>query len=152
MANNIDKFSIYSAKIFKLLYDSFPIPCSIDRNAVILGYLVFDQEAELRNLKLKSDITETSKYLDDEELRHRIVNQFPSIQKNINDLEGIQQIDKDREKQIYDGTLKFLLSEELLRECNSGEYQLTSKGFSHLDQSFKNGSIVSENRSGKAQS
>ena len=48
MPENVDQFAIYSAKIFDLLYDSFPIPRSISRNEIISEYLTFSRHEELR--------------------------------------------------------------------------------------------------------
>ncbi|MDO9179523.1 MAG: hypothetical protein Q7U16_14575 [Agitococcus sp.] len=144
MSENIDQFAIYSAKIFQLLYDYFPIPESIDHNEIICEYFTFDQSENLKVLKTKRDIASIIDATNDEELKSKIPKNLPVILEQITELEEAQRNDKDRQQQIYEGTLEFLTAEGLLRKYANGRYQLTSKGFSHLNKSFKDGGIVDD--------
>jgi hypothetical protein len=150
MPVNIEQFAIYSAKIFEVLYDSFPIPTSLDRNSIISEYLTFDQSEELKKLKLKNDIAdiaETVVFSDDEDWNEGLKHQLPAIKTRIFELENEQRNDRHRQELIYGGTLDFLIFEQLLRELESGGYQLTAKGFSHLNKVFEDGKISADRRS-----
>ena len=147
MPENIHQFAIYSAKIFEVLYDSFPIPRSLDRDSIISEYLTFDPCDELKVLKIKHDFADIIELTDDKELKERIRENIPSIKNRITALENEQRYDRRRQEMIYEGTLDFLTFEQLLRECESGGYQLTSKGFSHLNMVFEEGKISNDCRS-----
>ncbi|WP_282736319.1 hypothetical protein [Halomonas rhizosphaerae] len=147
MSVHIDQFAIYAAKIFEVLYDSFPISARLDRNSIISEYLTFDQSEELKNLKMKNDFADIVEMTDDEELKSRVRQQIPAVKEKINVLENEQRYDRHRQEAIYEGTLEFLISEQLLRELESGGYQLTSKGFSHLNMVFESGKISDDRRS-----
>ena len=147
MSVNINQFGIYSAKVFELLYDSFPIPRSIDKNEIIAEYLTFDQGDELKELKLKLDIAGIVELIEDEEENEKIRTKLPPIKKRIAELEESQQNDRSRQERIFVGTLQFLTSERLIRKCELGGYQLTAKGFSHLSMNFKNGEIADDGKS-----
>lgn len=144
MSENIDQFAIYSAKIFQLLYDSFPIPKSINPNEVTAEYLTFELNDELDNLKLKLDIANIAEYIVDDEPKLKEQTKLPAIKDQIMTLEEEKLTDKNKQKAIYDGTLEFLTSEGLLRKYDNGGYQLTSKGFSHLNKTFKDGNITDD--------
>ncbi len=146
MPENVDQFAIYSAKIFDLLYDSFPIPRSISRNEIISEYLTFSRHEELRELRIKNDIADLVGFTDDEELKRKVEERIPVIRDQLTELENEQRTDKFLQERIYEGTFEFLVFEGLFRECESGGYQLTSKGFSHLNRTFKDAAI-SENPS-----
>jgi hypothetical protein len=144
MSENIDQFSLYAAKIFELLYDSFPIPLTIDRIEVISAYLAFDRHDELKNLEIKEGIAEIFEYTNNEELMATAKKSLPAIKAQIAELEKIKLSDRSRQEQIYEGTLTFLMCEEIIRKHEHKGFQLTSKGFSHLNKSFKDGSISQE--------
>jgi hypothetical protein len=141
MSQNINQFALYSAKIFELLYDSFPVPLSISKDEVIAQYLTFDQDKELKELKMQQGIAEISIMTEDEELKARAIKNMPAFAASVAKLKQKQRLDRNQQEEIYGGTLTFLLCEGIIRECNRGTYQLTSKGFSHLNKSFKDGSI-----------
>lgn len=147
MSENIDQFAIYSAKIFEVLYDSFPIPRTLDKNSIISEYLTFDQSDELKELKIKYDFAEIIEMIDDEDLKERTRQKIPTIKARIMELENEQRYDRHLQEMIYEGTLDFLTFERLVRECTWGGYQLTSKGFSHLNMIFEDGKISDDKRS-----
>lgn len=147
MSVNIDQFSIYSAKILEILYDSFPIPILLTQNSIISEYLTFDQSEELEKLKIKRGLSDIIEMTGDKELTEGIKSQRPAIESQIAELENEQRYDKQHQEMIYKGTLDFLRYEQLLRKLETGKYQLTSKGFSHLNKVFESGEISIDRKS-----
>lgn len=141
MPDNIDQFSIYTAKIFEILYDSFPVPTCINRRETIEKYLVFNNKNELRNLRAALDLATIADYSDDNELRLMNQEKSPAIRARISQLDYEQRSDIARQEHIFEGTLEFLCWEGFIRERESGRYQLTAKGFSHLNKSFTGSKI-----------
>jgi len=152
MTNNIQQFGLYTAKILDILYDSFPIPTSITRNEVIAEYLLFVREEELAEeeeaeykveLKTKEDFVELFKLIDSlsYEIKCEANEALPKIDEQLRALESEQNNDQNKQIVIYEGTLEFLVSEELIRKSENGGYQLTSKSFTHLNKTFKDGLI-----------
>lgn len=146
MSDNIDQFAIYSAKIFQMLYDSFPVTLVIDRDEIINEYLTFNQGEELKSLNLKKSVTEILSFVDDSDEIKSAQDRLPDIKNRITELENEKRGDRDHQIQVYSGTFNFLISEGLIREGDPRGCQLTSKGFSHLNKSFKDGAITSENK------
>lgn len=138
---SIKQFGIYSAKILNVLYDSFPIPVFIDRNEVISQYLSFDQVAELERLRLGRDMAELVQMTNDETEIERAQQALPDISSRISNLEESQRSDRNNQEKIYDGTISFLVAEGLIRPINRQGYQLTAKGFSHLNKKVQGGGI-----------
>jgi hypothetical protein len=143
MSENVDQFSIYTAKVFEILYDSFPVPTAIIRREVVAEYLTFNNDKELNNLKITRDSADIVDHANDEELKAKAKEKRPAIEARLAKLEREQRNDLERQERIFDGTLDFLCWEGLIRECDGG-YQLTAKGFSHLNKSFKGGEITDE--------
>lgn len=143
MPDNIDQFSIYAAKVFEILYDSFPVPSAIDRQEVIAKYLTFGNDTELKKMKIARDFADLVDHVDDEELKANAKEKRPAIEARLDELERDKRNDAERQEQIFNGTLDFLCWEGLIRDCDNG-YQLTAKGFSHLNKSFKGGEIADE--------
>ena len=143
MSDNVDQFSIYAAKILEILHDNFPIPSTIDRREVIAEYLTFKNHQELKKLQIARDFSEIVDYVDDEDLKAKAKENRPAIEARLAELERDQRSDVERQEQIFNGTLNFLCSESLIRDCDD-RYQLTAKGFSHLNKSFKGGEITDE--------
>lgn len=141
--NNIELFSLYTAKILKELYDSFPIPINIDQHKMITDCLQFDKHEELQNLKHKNVIgnllNETGK--------------ISNIEKHLQNQEEYSVLENERGEEIryqtniFNSTLEFLISENLIRNPESGGYVLTAKAFSHLNKNFVNGKLNDEESS-----
>ncbi|MBI0575340.1 hypothetical protein [Pectobacterium parmentieri] len=144
MSDNIDQFSIYAAKVFETLYDSFPVPIAIKQREVIADYLNFDNYEELKQLRIRRDIADIVDCVEDEDLKATVKEKRPAIEARLAELERDQRNGVDRQERIFNGTLDFLCWEGLIRHCDNG-YQLTAKGFSHLNKSFKGGEIAGEN-------
>jgi hypothetical protein len=147
---NIDQFSIYSAKIFDVLYESFPVPTRLNENDIISEYLIFNKHKELKDLTLEKDIAELadSPELADIVDREKISSKIISELKNeIWEIEKEENDDLNNQKSIFKGTLDFLVSEGLVLNQSPGSYRLTAKSFSHLSKTFEKGNIKSQDSS-----
>src|SRR5690554_1822471 len=96
MSDNVDQFAIYAAKVFEILYDSFPVPSAIDRRDVISEYLTFDNDEELKKLKVARDFADIVGHVDDEELKAKAKEKRPAIETRLAELERDQRNDVDR--------------------------------------------------------
>ncbi|MDO6569096.1 hypothetical protein Q4561_18645 [Alteromonas sp. 1_MG-2023] len=141
--NNIEQFSLYTAKIFEELYDSFPIPKGLDQDKAISDCLSFAKHEELQDLKNKKDIAELLIVIGHEDAE-RIEGKLSELKHGHSALENEKYSEIYLQKAIFKSTLEFLLSEGLVREAKSGGYVLTAKAFSHLNKGFENGGIKDE--------
>ncbi|PMH75149.1 hypothetical protein [Vibrio cyclitrophicus] len=133
--NNIEQFSLYSAKIFELLYSSFPVPVGIDRNAMIEKFLCFDKFDELKELQNNRSRGELVKLLST--ATPEIEEKVEQISEAAYELEDEQRRDRANQLDIYDGTIDFLVAEELVIFIPNQGYRLTAKAFSHLNKTFE---------------
>ena len=143
--NNIEQFSLYTAKIFEELYDSFPVPKRVDQDKAISDCLSFDKHKELQDLKNKRDIAEFLIDIGDEDAK-RIEGKLSEFTKEHSTLDNEKHSEISLQKAIFNSTLEFLLSEDLVREAECGGYVLTAKAFSHLNKGFENGGIKDQDR------
>ncbi len=141
--NNIEQFSLYTAKIFEELYDSFPIPKGLDHDKAISDCLSFDKHKELEDLKNKQDIAQLLIDIGHEDAE-RIEGKLSEFKHEYSTLETEKRSEIRLQKAILNSTLEFLLSEGLVREAESGGYVLTAKAFSHLNKGFEGGVIKDE--------
>ncbi|WP_136799995.1 hypothetical protein [Desulfosediminicola ganghwensis] len=143
--DNIEQFSIYTAKIFEILYQKFPVPCSIDRMTIISDYLCFDKKDELKELKIKKDMAELLEHSYSEKLREKdFKEKIEKSKEQWREVEEERHNDERVQLEIYQGTIEFLLAENLISTCHQGGYRLTSKSFSHLNKKFKEGKLENE--------
>lgn len=143
--NNIEQFSIYTAKIFELLYQKFPVPFTMDRNEIIYDFLLFDRADELKELKIKNDMADLLEHSYSEEPREKnFKEKIETAKEQWRELEEERRQDERIQLEIYEGTIEFLLAENLLSACRQGGYRLTSKSFSHLNKTFKEGKLENE--------
>lgn len=141
--NNIEQFSLYTAKIFEVLYEEFPVPVGLDTNGIIAEYLQFYEHEELKKLHLQKDFSEIIEQAGDKELKQKILEKQPRIKENLHVLESKKRDDQYKQESIYDGTLDFLVSEDLIQACPHGGHRLTAKSFSHLNKTFIKGKVES---------
>jgi hypothetical protein len=66
---NIEQFSLYTAKIFSVLYEAFPVPVTLDRDKIIFEYIKFDKYDELKELNLKKGFSDIIKHSYREDLK-----------------------------------------------------------------------------------
>jgi hypothetical protein len=117
MSKNINQFAIYTAKLFDILYDSFPVPINIDRNKIINEYLCFDKDKEIKELKTKQGIGDLVMAIEDNdtEKRDRVKKSLTRINEEVDSLETEKTNDRKNQISIFEGTMDFLLSEQLIR-------------------------------------
>lgn len=142
--NNIEQFSLYTAKIFEELYDAFPIPIWIDKAKITSGCLLFDKNEELQDLKNKKDMAQLLVEFHNHEYTKKIKEKLPGIERAHSNLENEKNSEIWHQSAIFSSTLDFLISEELVRRPENGGCVLTAKAFSHLNKSFKNGAVNNE--------
>lgn len=145
--DNIKQFSLYAAKIFKELYDCFPVPVSIDRNKMISDCLLFDKNDELKELKVKKDMADLLIDIDHNGQKRNIEKKIAPIQERYSELENEKRNEIKNQTTIFDNTLNFLASEGLIHVPEGGGYVLTAKAFSHLNKKFENGVLDDEESS-----
>ncbi len=133
--NNIQQFSLYSAKIFQLLYSSFPVPVGIDRDIMIEEFLYFDKNDELKNLQNTRSHGELITLLG--KATPEIENKIRQVSEAAYALEHEQRRDEDNQLAIYNGTIDFLAAEKLVIFIPNQGYRLTAKAFSHLNKTFE---------------
>lgn len=149
--HNSEQFSLYTAKIFDILFESFPVPVGLDRQDIINEFLSFNDHKTLLELRIKKDVADILNILPndkiDGELKQKTRDIYPKLEENISELEDRERSDKQQQLQILDGTLDFLKEEGFIISPRSGGYRLTSKSFSHLNKTFKKGKVESEDSS-----
>lgn len=141
MAKNMDQFAIYSGKILEELHDSFPIPKYLDGNQISSEFAIFTRSDELRHLDTQRQFRKLIEEVGDAKQKQLARQKLPIIEGRAHKLEKEKADIYQLQQLIFEGTLEFLVSEKIIRECENGKYQLTSKGFSHLNKSFKSGAI-----------
>ena len=115
--NNIEQFSLYTAKIFNELYNSFPIPVNIVQSEIILDCLLFNKDDELQALKIKLDVSSLLSEMGD----HSKLELLPSISEKHDELDSEKKSEIEYQTKIFKNTLEFLVLkvsfERLLEEA-----------------------------------
>jgi hypothetical protein len=140
--DNIEQFSLYTAKVFEELYDSFPVPVSINRHKMISTCLLFNKDEELKKLKLKEVFSNLLVELKPNGKEQELEEKLPLIKQMRSDLEHEKNSEISIQTTLFNSTLDFLISEGLVRIPESGGYVLTAKAFSHLNKNFNNGALT----------
>jgi hypothetical protein len=146
--NNIEQFSLYTVKVFDILYASFPLFVTLDKTEIVSEYLKFDRHDDIEKLNLSKAYMEIVEMAGEDnkelmEIKAEVREKGPEIVKTLGSLERERENEKATQSAIYDGTLRFLESESLIRKDKTG-YQLTSKSFSHLNKKFTCTTILDE--------
>ena len=139
--DNIEQFSLYTAKIFKELYDSFPIPVGIDRNEMISDCLLFNKDDELQSLKNKKEMASLAILAGRNGKTNKMEEGLLSVQGKHSELENEKSNEIGYQTAVFNNTLEFLIFEGLIRTPEDGGYVLTAKAFSHLNMNFDNGAL-----------
>ncbi|WP_027857748.1 hypothetical protein [Marinobacterium jannaschii] len=155
--NNIEQFSLYTAQILDILFESFPVPCNLDRSEITKEYLRFDKHESLKklkneekSLKIHLDAFEAFQECFEEDVsdtKDEISKELHPIKDKVTKLEENKKSDNDKQQSILNGTIEFLSDEGLIKVVSPGKYRLTSKSFSHLNREFKNSSIKTDDSS-----
>lgn len=143
MNNNIERFSIYSGKILEILSSKFPVPYHLKDSEVISEFLKFDKHDELKEKGYAIDVAEMviamEAHNDDEVAFAR--KKKAELEQCVDDIKDEERRDYASQASVFQGTLTFLIAEDLIREADDGGYQLTSKSFLHLNKNFENGRL-----------
>jgi len=152
MSDKLETFTIFASFILAALYEQFPIPSELDRQAALRTAFDFQQltdvESELRTrenvrelltiatdksplssserAEINAALSRKSSLEREKELKRKV-----SEEKNkINEME-----------KIFEGTMGFLKAEGYIRQL-AEKWQLTEKGFAHLNKRFALTEIV----------
>lgn len=136
---NADQFTVFASQIFDTLYESFPIPTSIPRRQLIDISVCDDEITRLESIKhYNQGILELQHVAPLTEAQKVIVDR--NISRSTEKIHV--ELDKRRKlEKIMIGTIDFLIYEQFIREDDDGNYQLTLKGFTHLNKRFEQSSI-----------
>jgi hypothetical protein len=154
MSNRLEKFSIFTAHIFSQLYDSFPVPVNLDKRSAVASIFDFDvldeRQRKLSTVKGIKKMTEELVVSDNPHLKEDQREKFkknledPKVEVRIKSLEDeITELESSAKElnYIFEGTLTFLETEKYIRQ-EDYKWQLTEKGFSHLNKKFSDNDIM----------
>lgn len=138
--NNSDMFATFASQIFAVLHENFPVSLELPRLRIIEE---LENHDELWDLKRKAsmvtdlaEILEATKQITPE-IREKAAQKKSELAAQVE--EKTQRL--QRMNAVFDGTISFLVSEGFVRSDDSGTYQLTLKGFTHLNKRFEQGAI-----------
>lgn len=153
MSERIEKFALLVAHIFSLLYDQFPSLVRIDKGSVLQTVFDFDDIYEAkRSLSHRQACREIVSTLIQSGTPHLTNAQRFKFEEILSSRDGINQDIKFQDKirqmenrvkelsEILEGTITFLKSEGYIRILEE-KWQLTEKGFAHLNKNFTEGTI-----------
>lgn len=133
-------FTTFVSQIFGELYESFPIAKALPEKEIIESVESRDEfwrvSRELSSVIDLVEILEVSGQLTPE-MRVRASEKQQAATSRLEEFEQR----RCRVVDVYQGTVVFLVEEGFIRTMNQGRYQLTLKGFTHLNRSFSQGSI-----------
>ena len=139
MNKNIQQFSVYSADIFNKLYDIFPMTCALRAEDMIRPYLDSAIDKDMKELKITVDMGDLVSIVS--ELTEAQKFSVEEAKDKIYSINSSKQHDSNNQRELFEGTLLFLRDEGYLRELDDQDYQLTAKGFSHLNKTFTDTNI-----------
>lgn len=132
---NSDLFAAFASRIFPLLYDSFPVPLKLPKKELVDE---LEKESELWALRQResylsslTELLETTGHMTPE-MRTMASQKLTAVADQVR--EKSQRL--ERINIVFDGTVAFLLSEGFIRSDDDRTYQLTQKGFVHLNKRF----------------
>jgi hypothetical protein len=153
MTTRHETFAIFSAKILSDLYEEFPLPAELDREAALAAVFNFDElRGYQKQLSIRTGYREIVTVLVNSDNPHltdiqrakleELLRKEAGLVKDAQLLNRCQQLEKDARElaRVWDGTLQFLEFEGYLR-CTDGLWQLTEKGFAHLRKRFVDSKI-----------
>lgn len=133
---NADLFTAFASRLFPLLYDNFPVPVKLPKQILVDE---LENESELWELKREESMyCGMAEILDatgqmTSEMKAKAVNKQSALAAQIHEKnEKLQHMNA-----VFDGTVAFLLNEGFIRSNDDRAYQLTLKGFTHLNKRFE---------------
>ena len=157
MSEKLQTFAVFASFILSELYNQFPLLTHIDRNRALGKLFSFE---EFTGIRTKLQTQETYRELlaiilqndnpeltaDDREKLQNVLLKEKGIKKDEELREQIMELEQKRKSLglVLDGTIAFLEAEGYIR--NHDEiWQLTEKGFTHLNKKFTEGAIADAN-------
>ena len=142
---NSDLFAAFSSRLFPFLYASFPVPEKLPKQQLVDE---LENESGLWDLK-REESTHTGLV----EMMEAAGLMTPEIRATASQKQSalavqIQEksLKLQRMNAVFDGTVAFLKSEGFIRCEDDGTYQLTLKGFVHLNKRFNQAGIQDGSR------
>lgn len=132
---NSDLFAAFASRLFPLLYDNFPVPVGLPKKELVDE---LENESELWELRRReSTLADMAELFEatgrmTPEMRTTATQKLAAVAEQVR--EKSQRLERIR--MVFDGTVAFLLSEGFIRSDDNRTYQLTQKGFVHLNKHF----------------
>lgn len=132
-------FATFVSQIFAGLHESFPVPLALPRRQIIESVENHDELWELeRKVSTVTGLWEIRK-MTGQAAPDLSPDLLDKAERNLRDL-TTELTDKKlrlhRIELVFDGTVDFLLQENFIRSNENGTYQLSLKGFTHLNKRF----------------
>jgi hypothetical protein len=156
MSERLETFAVFASFILSGLYDNFPILSNLDRRAALeKAEFDFQEIADReRRLRMIETIRQQRSDLLDSNSPHLTEDMRRGLENRAADPAEVEAIEKLREEvavwkqkqaehqEVFNGTVVFLEAEGYIRQSDD-VWQLTEKGFAHLNKRFKDGFIES---------
>ena len=133
---NADIFSAFASQLFPVLYESFPLPVKLPKQNFVDE---LESQSELWDLKQQqsmvigmAELLEAAGKMTPENRAKAEHRQSALEAKVLAKSEKLQHMNA-----IFDGTVAFLLNEGFIRSDDDRNFQLTLKGFVHLNKRFE---------------
>ncbi|HME44527.1 MAG TPA: hypothetical protein VKF36_15665 [Syntrophorhabdales bacterium] len=158
MQEKLETFAVFASFILSELFDSFPVLSGLNKHAAF-EKAALDFEglgAAQRELSTRESYRQLFSGLLESKNPYLTLDQRHELEKTLSREEGLTKDDELRNRitqlqgmreeleQIFDGTVRFLEAEGYIRaHGDEGKWQLTEKGFAHLNKRFTGSSIAS---------
>lgn len=142
---NSDLFAAFVSRLFPLLYESFPVPLRLPKDFLMEE---LESQGELWDLKRQESVVSGIA-----ELLEATGQMTPEIKVKAEQKQSAlaAKVEAKNHKlqhmnAVFDGTVAFLLCEGFIRSDDDGAFQLTLKGFVHLNKRFEQTGIQEDLR------
>ena len=143
--NSADLFAAFASRLVPLLYENFSLPVKRPKQVLVDE---LENESELWELKRKESTV--SGMVDIFEITGHMMPEMREGAAHKQSVIATQIYEKNQRLQhigaVLDGTVAFLLSEGFVRSDDKRTYQLTLKGFVHLNKRFEQTGIQDGSR------
>lgn len=133
---NADLFAAFVSRLFPLLYESFPVPLKLPKEFLMDE---LEDQRELWDMKREESVVNGMA-----ELLEAAGQMTPEIKAKAEHKQSALAAKVHAKNQklqhmnaVFDGTVAFLLCEGFIRSDDDGAFQLTLKGFVHLNKRFE---------------
>jgi len=133
--NNSSLFTTFASQIFGELYENFPIPVVLPKKDIIEAVESHDEFWKIgREVSTVIGIIEIFEAAG--KMTPELRAKAEQKQRNLTTQRDELALRLRRVDAVFDGTVDFLLQEEFIRSADEASYQLTLKGFTHLNKRF----------------